>query len=44
LFCSAWQFGKVEDNVYIMDFNPTIISALQAFAMSLSTFESKMLL
>jgi hypothetical protein len=38
------QFGKVDANTYIMDFNPTIVSAAQAFAVSLSTFDTKVLL
>jgi len=35
------QFGKVDANIYIMDFNPAVISAAQAFSISLSTFDSK---
>ena len=42
-FCAV-QFGKVDANTYIMDFNPTIVSAAQAFAVSLSTFDTKVLL
>ena len=41
---SAAQFGKVDANTYIMDFNPQIVSAAQAFAVSLSTFDTKVLL
>ena len=41
---SAVQFGKVDANTYIMDFNPQIVSAAQAFAVSLSTFDTKVLL
>ena len=41
---SATQFGKVDANTYIMDFNPQIVSAAQAFAVSLSTFDTKVLL
>ncbi len=40
----AAQFGKVDANTYIMDFNPQIVSAAQAFAVSLSTFDTKVLL
>ena len=40
----AVQFGKVDANTYIMDFNPQIVSAAQAFAVSLSTFDTKVLL
>ena len=42
--CLLLQFGKVDANTYIMDFNPTIVSAAQAFAVSLSTFDTKVLL
>jgi Tub family len=38
------QFGKVDQNTYIMDFNPAVISAIQAFAVALSTFDTKVLL
>ena len=38
------QFGKVDSCTYIMDYNPADISAVQAFAISLSTFETKLLL
>lgn len=44
VLCLLLQFGKVDANTYIMDFNPTIISAAQAFAVSLSTFDTKVLL
>lgn len=37
----AAQFGKVDTNIYIMDYNPAVISAAQAFSISLSTFDSK---
>lgn len=37
------QFGKVDLDTYIMDFNPMLISSLQAFGIALSTFESKRL-
>lgn len=36
------QFGKASNNVYIMDYNPTIISAVQAFGIALSTFDGKL--
>lgn len=42
--CAAVQFGKVDANTYIMDFNPMIVTAAQAFAVSLSTFDTKVLL
>ena len=35
------QFGKVDTNIYIMDYNPAVITAAQAFSISLSTFDSK---
>lgn len=38
------QFGKVDAHTYIMDFNPNIVSAAQAFAVALSTFDTKVLL
>lgn len=38
------QFGKVDANTYIMDFNPCIVSTAQAFAIALSTFDTKVLL
>ena len=40
----AMQFGKVDTSTYIMDYNPTEINAVQAFAISLSTFDTKLLL
>lgn len=36
------QFGKASSNVYIMDYNPTVISAVQAFGIALSTFDGKL--
>lgn len=36
------QFGKVSPNVYILDYNPTITTALQAFSIALSTFDGKL--
>ncbi|GIL77423.1 hypothetical protein Vretifemale_6876 [Volvox reticuliferus] len=51
LMCSAdkaercvMQFGKVEEGFYILDFNPCVLTAAQAFAAALSTFETKYLL
>jgi hypothetical protein len=38
------QFGKVEDDLFILDFNPTAVSAIQAFAIALSTFDGKLML
>jgi len=38
------QFGKVDDDAFILDFNPTTISAIQAFAVALSTFDGKVML
>lgn len=38
------QFGKVDASTYIMDYNPAEINAIQAFAISLSTFDTKLLL
>eukprot|EP00951_Prasinocladus_malaysianus_P012729 scaffold95087_cov48-Prasinocladus_malaysianus.AAC.1 len=38
----AMQFGKVSKDRFILDFNPTIISPIQAFAVALSSFESKL--
>ncbi|KAL0018930.1 hypothetical protein WJX79_001773 [Trebouxia sp. C0005] len=38
------QFGKVDSYTYIMDYNPAEITAIQAFAISLSTFDTKLLL
>lgn len=38
------QFGKVEDDLFILDFNPTAVSAIQAFAIALSTFDGKLIL
>ena len=42
--CVLMQFGKVDASTYIMDYNPTEINAIQAFAISLSTFDTKLLL
>ena len=38
------QFGKVDAYTYIMDYNPSEITAIQAFAISLSTFDTKLLI
>ncbi|KAL6771525.1 hypothetical protein ACKKBG_A26720 [Auxenochlorella protothecoides x Auxenochlorella symbiontica] len=38
------QFGKVDQDIYILDFNPMRVNALQAFAVALSTFDSKIML
>jgi len=38
------QFGKVDADVFIMDFNPTVISTVQAFSIALTSFEGKVLL
>lgn len=35
---------QVEEGVYILDFNPCVLTAAQAFAAALSTFETKYLL
>lgn len=38
------QFGKVDKDAYVLDFNPTVLTAVQALAISLSTFNPKVLL
>jgi len=38
------QFGKVDEDLYVLDYDPSVITALQAFAVALTTFESKLLL
>ena len=38
------QFGKLEEDLFILDFNPTRISAAQAFAIGLTAFDRKPLL
>ncbi|KAI3428445.1 hypothetical protein D9Q98_007272 [Chlorella vulgaris] len=38
------QFGKAEQDAFILDFNPTVLTALTAFGLVLSTFDSKFLL
>ena len=36
------QFGKASKNVYILDFNPIVITGAQAFGIALSTFDGKL--
>ena len=36
------QFGKVEPDVFTMDFRPKVLSAQQAFMICLSSFDSKL--
>ena len=36
------QFGKVEADVFTMDFRPKLLSAQQAFMICLSSFDSKL--
>lgn len=38
----AMQFGKVSKDRFILDFNPRKIAPVQAFAVALSSFESKL--
>lgn len=38
------QFGRVDKSTFILDFNPTKMSAVQAFAVALSTFDGKVML
>eukprot|EP00884_Botryococcus_braunii_P012383 jgi/Botrbrau1/21145/Bobra.0061s0039.1 len=35
------QFGKVEPDLYTLDFNPHMLSAVQAFGIALSSFDRK---
>jgi len=37
------QFGKVDNDVFILDYNPKLMSPIQAFATALSTFNGRML-
>lgn len=37
------QFGKTEPNAFILDFDPCVITAMQAFAVALTTFGIKLL-
>lgn len=39
-----FQFGKLVQDVYILDFNPMYLSAVQAFAIGLSAFDRKLVL
>ncbi|CAD7703975.1 unnamed protein product [Ostreobium quekettii] len=38
------QFGKVDTDTFIMDYNPEIITGLQAFSVALTSFEGRLLL
>jgi hypothetical protein len=38
------QFGKVDKDAFVLDFNPRALSAVQAFAVALSTFDGKIML
>eukprot|EP00798_Chlamydomonas_sp_ICE-L_P024472 gene24472-10077_t len=44
----VFQFGKVKDvrdtAVFVLDFNPTVITPFQAFALALTSFDMKILL
>lgn len=35
------QHGKVDDEIYVLDFDPRVLTAAQAFAVSVSSFERK---
>ena len=37
----SMQFGKVEEDVFVLDFNPSILSPIQAFGVALSTFNGR---
>jgi len=37
------QFGKIDEDVFILDFNPTIMTPIQAFGTALSTFNGRVL-
>ena len=37
----AMQFGKIEENVFVLDFNPAMLSPVQAFGVALSTFNGR---
>ncbi len=39
----AMQFGKIEENVFVLDFNPEMLSPVQAFGVALSTFNGRLL-
>ncbi|GMH44100.1 hypothetical protein BSKO_12034 [Bryopsis sp. KO-2023] len=38
------QFGKADTNCFIMDYNPTVISAVQAFGIALTSFDGGVIL
>jgi hypothetical protein len=38
------QFGKVDSDVYILDYDPVLMNGLQAFAVALTSFGTKVLL
>jgi hypothetical protein len=38
------QFGKVDNDTYILDYDPVLINGLQAFAVALTSFGTKVLL
>jgi len=40
----AMQFGKVDEHLFVLDFNPTFMSALQAFCVALTNFDCKLIL
>jgi hypothetical protein len=40
----SMQFGKFDKELFILDFNPMTLSAIQAFAIALTTFDSKVTL
>lgn len=40
----SMQFGKFGKDLFILDFNPMTLSAVQAFAIALTTFDSKVTL
>ena len=35
------QFGKASNDMFIMDYNPTVLTAVQSFGIALSTFDGK---
>jgi len=37
------QFGKIGEDLFILDFNPTIMSPIQAFGTALSTFNGRVI-
>jgi hypothetical protein len=38
------QFGKVEEHLYVLDYAPHLMTAVEAFATALTSFDSKMLM